>query len=143
MYKVGFAQEIITPPTGVGLAGYMNKRPNVGMYDDLYVKALIIDADGSRGGLLVFDLCSVCDRLFAELKNLITAKFGAEFHDRLIISATHTHTGPEFRDDALDTDPRLKYAFNQTVAAAVRALERAEMNLLDSVIEVGTVYNNP
>ena len=44
MYKIGFAQEIITPPTGVGLAGYMNKRPNVGMYDDLYVKALIIQS---------------------------------------------------------------------------------------------------
>ena len=37
MYKIGFAQEIFTPPVGVGLAGYMNKRPNVGMYDDLYV----------------------------------------------------------------------------------------------------------
>lgn len=143
MYKVGFAQEIITPPVGVGLAGYMNKRPNVGMYDDLYVKAVIIDADGSRCGLLVFDLCSVCDRLFAELKNRITARFGAEFHGRLIIAATHTHTGPEFRNDALDTDPRLKYAFDEVVSAAVRALERAEMNLLDSEIEIGTVYNNP
>ena len=31
MYKIGFAQEVITPPVGVGLAGYMNKRPNVGV----------------------------------------------------------------------------------------------------------------
>ena len=43
MFKAGFAQEIITPPAGVGLAGYMNKRPNEGMYDDLYVKTVIID----------------------------------------------------------------------------------------------------
>lgn len=143
MYKVGFAQEIITPPVGVGLAGYMNKRPNVGMYDDLYVKALLIDASGSRCGLLVFDLCSICERLFAELKKRISERFGAEFYDRLIISATHTHTVPEFRDDALDSDPRLQYAFNEAASAAVRALERAEMNLLDSEIEIGTVYNNP
>ena len=143
MYKVGIAQEIITPPTGVGLAGYMNRRPNEGMYDDLYVKALVIEQGGTECGLLVFDLCSICERLFAELKKRITAEFGAEFHDRLVICATHTHTGSEFRDDALDTDPRLKYAFDQTVAAAVRALERARMNLLECEIEVGTVYNNP
>ena len=37
MLKIGYAQEIITPPAGVELAGYFNKRPNIGMYDDLYV----------------------------------------------------------------------------------------------------------
>ena len=36
MFNVGYAQEIITPPVGVGLAGYFNKRPNEGAYDDLY-----------------------------------------------------------------------------------------------------------
>ena len=143
MYKIGFAQEIITPPAGVGLAGYMNKRPNVGMYDDLYVKALIFDSDGSRCGLLTFDLCSVCGALFGELRKRISEKFGAEFHDRLIISATHTHTGPEFRGDGMETDERMRYAFDRTVEAAVRALERAVMNLLPGEIEVGTVYNNP
>ncbi|MCI5779975.1 MAG: neutral/alkaline non-lysosomal ceramidase N-terminal domain-containing protein [Lentisphaeria bacterium] len=143
MYRIGFAQEIITPPAGVGLAGYMNKRPNVGMYDDLYVKALIFDSDGSRCGLLTFDLCSVCEALFKELKRRITEKFGAGFHDRLIICATHTHTGPEFRGDGLENDERVRYAFEETAAAAVRALERAVMNLLPGEIEVGTVYNNP
>ena len=44
MFNIGYAQEIITPPVGVGLAGYMNKRPNVGMYDDLYVKVIMIEA---------------------------------------------------------------------------------------------------
>ena len=26
MYKIGFAQEIFTPPVGVGLAGFINKK---------------------------------------------------------------------------------------------------------------------
>ena len=46
MFNIGYAQEIITPPTGVSLAGYFNKRPNEGMYDDLYVKVLVIDCNG-------------------------------------------------------------------------------------------------
>ena len=31
MFKVGYAQEIITPPVGVQLAGYFNERTNEGM----------------------------------------------------------------------------------------------------------------
>ena len=45
MLNIGYAQEIITPPVGVGLAGYMNKRPNLGMYDDLYAKTIVFDYD--------------------------------------------------------------------------------------------------
>mgnify|MGYP007037139487 CR=1 FL=1 len=45
MLNIGYAQEIITPPVGVGLAGYMNKRPNLGMYDDLYAKTIVFCVD--------------------------------------------------------------------------------------------------
>ena len=59
MFKIGYAQEIITPPTGVGLAGYFNKRPNQGMYDDLYVKVVIIESQNKKFGFMTFDLCSL------------------------------------------------------------------------------------
>ena len=54
--KIGFAQEIITPPIGVDLAGYFNERLNVGMYDDLYVKSIVFEVEGKRCGIVVFDL---------------------------------------------------------------------------------------
>ena len=44
--KIGFAQEIITPPIGVDLAGYFHERLNVGMYDDLYVKSIVFEVNG-------------------------------------------------------------------------------------------------
>ena len=97
MFKIGYAQEIITPPTGVGLAGYFNKRPNQGMYDDLYVKVVLIESNGKQFGFMTFDLCSIAPQLFKELDSRIVEKFGKELHDALIISATHTHTGSEFR----------------------------------------------
>ena len=140
MFKIGYAQEIITPPVGVGLAGYFNKRPNEGMYDDLYVKVIIIEAKGTRFGFIAFDLCSISKEIFAALEERIVAKYGKALHDSLIISATHTHTGPEFRKDVDDVT---RYAFNLTVEAALRALDRAIMNLLPGEIEVGSVYNNP
>ena len=97
MYKIGLAQEIIPPPVGVGLAGYMNKRPNIGMYDDLYVKTVIIDNGKVRCGIVVFDLVAVHAELLEVLRQRITEKFGKALHDNLIICANHTHTGPEIR----------------------------------------------
>ena len=146
MFKIGYAQEIITPPTGVGLAGYFNKRPNQGMYDDLYVKVVMIESRGRKFGFMTFDLCSIVDPLFRTLEKRIVEKFGREIHDALIISATHTHTGPKYPgsvENLEKEDERVKYAFRNTVDAAVRALERALLNLLPGELEVGSVYNNP
>ncbi len=146
MFRIGYAQEIYTPPTGVGLAGYFNERPNVGMYDDLYAKALVVESAGRKFGFLTFDLCSIFKPMFDELEKRIVARFGRDVHDALIISATHTHTGPLLPANAEElakADERLKYAFEETVAAGVRALERALLNLLPGELEVGSVYNNP
>ena len=140
MFNIGYAQEIITPPAGVGLAGYMNKRPNAGMYDDLYVKTVIIDNGKVRCGLVVLDLCSVFTQLLDTLQEKITARFGSELHNNLIICANHTHTGPELRQEQNELT---EYAFNQIVDAVMRSIERAIMNLLPGEIEYGSVYNNP
>ncbi len=141
MLNIGYAQEIITPPVGVGLAGYMNQRPNVGMYDDLYAKTVVFDNGKKMCGILVYDLIDVPQKLRDILKERITSKFGSEFHDNLIICANHTHTGPEFRKKEMDE--RTTYAFNQVIEATLRALERAVMNLQPGEIEYGCVYNNP
>ena len=143
MYNIGFAQEVFTPPVGVGLAGYMNKRPNVGMYDDLYVKAMIIESKGTKCGFLTFDLCSITAELFKDLENLIVEKFGRELHNNLIISATHTHTGPSFYAGRANFDEVTLYAYERLLEAVERVLRRALMNLLPGEIEVGSVYNNP
>ena len=143
MYNIGFAQEVFTPPVGVGLAGYMNKRPNVGMYDDLYVKAMIIESNGTKCGFLTFDLCSITAELFKDLENLIVEKFGRELHNNLIISATHTHTGPSFYAGRANFDEVTLYAYERLLEAVERVLRRALMNLLPGEIEVGSVYNNP
>ena len=64
MFKVGYAQEIITPPVGVQLAGYFNVRPNEGMYDDLMVKVVWLEAKGTQFGFMTFDLEELTESLF-------------------------------------------------------------------------------
>ena len=139
MLKIGYAQEIITPPVGIDLAGYMNIRNNVGMYDDLYVKVVIIDNGKVRCGVVTVDICSP-DALLDKLEEEITARFGKELHNNLIICATHTHTGPQLNKEQNELT---EYSRNQIVQGVMRAIERAQMNLLPGEIEYGSVYNNP
>lgn len=146
MIRFGYAQEIITPPVGVKLSGYINERPNEGMYDDLMVKAILFESRGTRFGLVTFDLLKLLNPMLAALEKALVAKFGHELFQNLILSATHSHTASEFPTTDAElaaADPRTRYAFDQTVQAAVRAVERALMNLADGELEVGSVYNNP
>jgi hypothetical protein len=143
MLKIGYAQEVMTPPVGVGLAGYFNYRPNEGAYDDLFVKVIMMECNGTKFGFMTFELCSIAKPIFDELEKRIVAKFGQEIQDNLIVAATHTHTGPLFKPNRDEWDERTVYAFEQIVDAAVRALGRAIMNLQPGELEVGSIYNNP
>ena len=143
MLKVGYAQEIITPPTGVDLAGYFNLRLNEGMYDDLYVKVIAMDVDGKRTALVSFDLCSITGVMFDAIKKRVDAEFGAGLFEDMLICATHTHTGSRFKNQEKQDDEVTQYAFDSTVDAAMRAIKRAFMNLLPAELEATKVYNNP
>ena len=140
MFKAGFAQEIITPPVGVGLAGYANRRPNRGNYDELYVKVVALDRDGKKFGFVSFDICNVAQPLWDKLEKLIVDEYGRDFYESLIICATHTHTGPEFRGEL---DELTLFALEETAQAAFRAIRRAFMNLQEATLESTSVYNNP
>ncbi len=134
MLKTGFAKNIITPCIGVPLCGYFNPRPNTGFYDDLTVKALVMESNGVKSGIVSFDLCYVGEPLM-ELIAEGAKKAGISFFDRILLSATHSHTAPYpsafFGFDA--NTEYLKMAADQTIDAILRA----EKNLVDSEVFSG------
>ena len=143
MLKTGYAQEIITPPTGVDLAGYFNLRLNEGMYDDLYVKVIAFEFGNKRTAFVSLDLCSIVGVLFDAIKKRVDAEFGVGLFEDMLICATHTHTGPNFIEAPRQRDEVTQYAFDCTVDAVMRALKRAFMSLQESTLEAAKVYNNP
>ncbi len=143
MLKVGYAQEIMTPPVGVGLAGYFNERPNEGMYDDLYAKVIVFDVDGSKALLVSLELCGIPGTMFAAIKAKVDAEYGTGLYEKMIICATHTHTGPMFDDAPTQKDAATQYAFDLIVDAVVRGIKRAMMGLMPAELEAVKVYNNP
>ncbi|HEX6478783.1 MAG TPA: neutral/alkaline non-lysosomal ceramidase N-terminal domain-containing protein [Ktedonobacteraceae bacterium] len=92
----GFAKVSLTPPLGIELGGYgvyLQRRASV-VHDELFVRALLLEDDsGKRVILLTLDLLG----LEAEMTRKIvhrTAEALALSEDHVLVSCTHTHSGP-------------------------------------------------
>ena len=87
--KTGFAALSIVPKQDTILAGYAPYRKMSGVHDEIYVRALILDAP-QRIVLIQFDLLVI----EAVLKKAIAQRLDAHGYDEahLLVSATHTHS---------------------------------------------------
>lgn len=92
--RMGRAAVKITPPAGMPMAGYYYVRLNEGVHDDLHAKALVLEKDGVKAALVACDLVSVPRDTVDEARALISKNAGIPA-GRVMISATHSHTGPE------------------------------------------------
>src|SRR5512140_1280442 len=91
--RLGTSAVKITPPLGIQLAGYYHPRGSQGVLDDLYAKAAVLDDGQTQVALVVCDLISLPRQIVVASRKLVQQKTGIP-GDRLMISATHTHTGP-------------------------------------------------
>ena len=92
-FTVGTAKLDITPGLGCHMCGYFNDRLATDIHDPLYVKALSI-SDGEREiGLILVDTIYLPQFVVEKSKELIASKTGVDA-EYVLISATHTHTGP-------------------------------------------------
>lgn len=76
------------------MAGYYYVRLNEGTHDDLHAKAIVIEGDGGKVALVALDLVGI-PRNFVEEARLQIEKETGIPGSRVMISATHSHTGPE------------------------------------------------
>jgi len=104
-WKAGVAKAVITPETGVWLAGYGSKRPPDGKLHDLWMKALALeDAGGRRAVLITSDFQgvprSMSDRVFALLGERHQLQ-----RSQVMFTFSHNHCGPRLGDDLIDYYP--------------------------------------
>src|SRR5215213_1641214 len=93
-FKVGAAQVDITPANGTPMGGYYKFRPVGGVLDPLYAKTIVLEQDGERAAFVVLDLSTTTRPLVAAARQLIEQQSHLSA-DRVMISATHTHSGPQ------------------------------------------------
>lgn len=104
-WKAGLARQVITPQTGVWLAGYGSKRAPEGKLHDLWMKALALeDRNGNRAVLVTSDFQgiprSMSERVFARVQKAFDLR-----RDQIMITFSHNHCGPRLGDDLLNYYP--------------------------------------
>jgi len=96
-WKAGVSRILITPSELMWMAGYAARnRPAEGKLVDLWAKALVLeDMDGNRGVLVTTDLIGYEGYYLSDrIRDRLRSQFGFT-EDRVILSCSHTHTGPE------------------------------------------------
>jgi len=100
-WKAGTATAVITPKENMWMAGYAARtKPSEGVARDLFGKALALEgSDGQPFVLVTTDLIGIR----RDVRNTIAERCLAEFGlppERLLLNASHTHCGPEYRPRA-------------------------------------------
>lgn len=148
---VGSAQVDITPSLGTPMAGYYAVRTLEGVLDPLYAKAIVIEKDGVRAAIVSLDLLTTTPGLVSESRAKIESATGIPAK-HVMISATHSHTGPVLadraRDDAFGGEHKLSVEYRKNlpgkIAEAVRKADASrEAAIISTAIgkEDGLAFN--
>jgi neutral ceramidase len=99
-YKAGAASVRITPDEPLWLAGYASRTaPARGKISDLFASALALeDSSGQRFVIASMDLIAITPIVAEPVAEAVRVKYGLA-RQQLLLTATHTHYGPEFRSD--------------------------------------------
>ncbi|MAR08521.1 MAG: hypothetical protein CL681_10670 [Blastopirellula sp.] len=130
--RVGAAVTNITPQEfPVIVNGGMLSNQATEVNTPLHARAIVVDDGGERLAIVVVDSCMIPRPLCDEAKQLAAQRTKIR-PDRMLISATHTHTAPSCMG-ALGTNADLKYVpylrekLAQSIVAAEKNLEPARV----------------
>ncbi len=91
--NMGRAELVITPPLGVSLAGYYHDRRADDVLDDLFARAVVLQAGETRLAIVVCDLIHLERSIIQTVRTSIYEQIGIP-PEKVMICCTHTHTGP-------------------------------------------------
>jgi len=98
--EAGSTQVDITPPSGQPMYGYFDRitkhQVASGTLDPLYARVLVLQAEDKRAALLTLDLGRTFDDSWLDRLRHKASK--ASHIDQLIVTASHTHSGPNILD---------------------------------------------
>jgi hypothetical protein len=91
--EAGFGTAVITPPTPVQLAGFIDDQPATEVHDDLEVRALFLRGGSGAVCLLVCDLLGMSRGFARPIRDGVATALGLE-RGAVLTSCVHTHAGP-------------------------------------------------
>lgn len=102
-WTVGTATRVITPEQPMWMAGFAKRNsPSDGTEQDLLAKAIALEDGNERTAVVATaDVLFVPRQLRDRVVERIVTSHGVD-PDAVMVTATHTHCGPEFREFKLD-----------------------------------------
>jgi len=96
--KAGVAKVEITPPTGLRMYGYANRKGgSTGILDPLFSRVLVLEAGEKRLALVISDLGPPFAPAWIErLRETAKKTSGISY---VLVASTHTHSGPVVPDE--------------------------------------------
>ena len=93
--RVGVSEVDISPPPGLGQAGYAARKGTAtGTLDPLFARVLVLEGKNSKAALIAQDLIGNFDE---DKLNMIRKQVkDAHGIEDVVFTATHTHSGPSF-----------------------------------------------
>lgn len=138
--RAGVAETDVTPPTGLPMYGYFDRIKNnetaTGTLDPLFSRVLVLEAGQTRVGFVTLDLGRTFDS--ATMGQIKTALQHQDGISGLILTASHTHSGP----NVVDVDPPAPVTAWEKVAAEkiIRAAHEACGRMAE--VRLGTGYGS-
>jgi hypothetical protein len=132
-FRVGRAAVSITPPVGSPIGSSYGVTPSTGVRADLFAKAIVMELDGAKAALVACDLISIRKEIVSETRRRIAASTGLS-GERVILSATHCHAGPQMHPLFLALVPEPARNLGERYVAELpgkiaEAVRRAESDL--------------
>lgn len=129
IWKAGVASVVITPEEPIWMAGYAARdRPSEGTLHDLWAKALVLeDKYGNQVVLVTTDLLGFPREMSNSIRDRLALKYGME-RSQIILSSSHTHSGPVLMDALFDI-----YPLDET---QIEIIKRYSDNLENKIIEL-------
>ncbi len=125
---IGFAEINYTPEVGLDLAGNYrgNDYASRGVHDSLYARAIVaLGETGEKVAIVSVDICALKNDAVEFMRKHIAQKTDIR-PENIMITATHTHSGPVSNLDA----PKAKEYLAKAAEAAILANERLKPTVL-------------
>ncbi|XP_006005660.1 neutral ceramidase [Latimeria chalumnae] len=145
-YLIGVGRADCTGPLGdLPLMGYANPDQTAGgLHTRLYSRAFIVaEPEGTKRVVFVSaDIGMVSQRLRLEVLKKLKSKYGDQYRqDNVILSGTHTHSGPagyfQYTIFMITSKGYIKPSINAIINGIVKSIDRAHQN-----VKAGRIFIN-
>lgn len=133
----GAGREIITPPVGAFLYGYRPDVVSASVNDDLTATVIALKYGKTYIALVSVTVCLIKTDLADRVRREVSKEVGIPF-ENVILSATHTHSGPRTDGTTGWGDVDAPYCDSIFIPNIVKAAKTAFASAVPAVFGVGT-----